>query len=577
LLDEIPLTPHGKPNRAALVALTENARLTGMGGEPVNEVEDVLAGIWAEAFNLEMVGRDDDFFDLGGDSLLAAVVSARINDSLGVTVDMESFNTHSTVAGMGSFVQDSLEKMLALGTGKPATIPKWESLTGPLSYLEERLWAMFKDPKIQQAYNMGAYHEIKGALNVLLFRECINTVLQRHEVFSTAYTQTDAGAQRTIREFCPVEIPLHDLSDDPDAEAAIQATRHALVAVPFDFEHGPLVRMELFKLGPENYRLVRIHSHLISDGWSWKVFFKDLAECYAAAMERREPSLKPLRLQYSDFAAWQRTFMARDGGQFQKQLAWWKDQLSGGAQPVALPFRRDTPISDATPEDGNLTWGIPARTSLALDRLGRVERATYYMTRLAGFAATIGSLTGQTDFVIGSYATNRDRVELQDIFGFFANLVTLRFNYDRTMTFRSWLGRVRTLVTEVHGRADLPYEVLCQELRQGGVEPPEVRVIFSISGRLPPMSVAGLQIMPVKGRSHRMPWGMSLLFHRWTESQDCNCNFDANLYESEGMRALLETYKTMLALVAEFPDVPMHQLHERAHADKGANLNLQKA
>jgi hypothetical protein len=250
---------------------------------------------------------------------------------------------------------------------------------------------------------------------------------------------------------------------------------------PVDLERGPVLRATLVRMAAADHRLLLTYHHVASDAWSQDVLVRDLGACYEAFARGEPPRLPELTVQYADFAVWQRHQLRPDGELYQAQLTYWRRRLAGGPVAIECPFKNPSGVPGTpSPHDGQARFRIPPEVSRKLQALGRREGATLFMTRLAAFAALLGHATGQSDFVLGSYATNRGRPELQQVVGFFSNLVLLRLDLTGDPTFVELLRRVRTATVEAASHGDIPFDVLYRALRCQACRPPEVKVIFQV-------------------------------------------------------------------------------------------------
>ncbi|HSJ04894.1 MAG TPA: condensation domain-containing protein, partial [Verrucomicrobium sp.] len=355
-LPAFPLTAHGKVDKAALREMATAHPATGMGGAPATETEELLAGIWQDVFGIDALGRDDDFFNLGGDSLLAAVIAAKIHHFLRIQIDLHDFISHPILAQMSARVD-----LIASGTVERADVPPLIPLqlgnAGPLSFVEERTWNICQLNPSSVGYNVAVTHRLQGNLDLEAFTHALTKIIEKHELLRTNYIATPAGPIRLIHQQLDLDMDYYDASTEIDPLAATKAVVHAMSQEPFDLESDRLLRFALVKTAPEEHLFLRVNHHIISDGWSWKLFFEDLAQVYSSVRNGLPAELAPLTLQYADFAAWQRSIMAIDGQIYVEQLNWWREQLQGSPHPVALPFRRETPLTDLSVENGVLPWG----------------------------------------------------------------------------------------------------------------------------------------------------------------------------------------------------------------------------
>jgi acyl carrier protein len=559
VLDALPLLPNGKVDLRTLAAAGTAGEEHPRDPSP-SETEELLKEIWCAALELDDVGRDADFFELGGDSLAAAVVAAELYFAFGIEIELRSLVEHSSVASMARLV-DELQSGAAHGDDLALERQSGDD-PSPLSFAQERTWRFARTPEGVASYVMTRASWIHGPLDVAAFRAAVEGVFARHEMMRTTFEERDGRPVQVVHPPGPVEIPLIDVTSasDPEEEARRLLARES--EIPFDLRRGPLLRLRLVRLGKDEYQLIQVHHHLVTDGWSWSVFFDEVGLLYEAQRSGRpSPLLDELPVQYGDFAVWERRRLDRDSERYRQEVDAWRRAFQDLPPPLQLPFTRPAPKDDASPSEGVIFWGLAPELSEDLEALARESRATYYMLRLGIFGAQLALETGQHDIVLGSYVTNRRRLELQQMFGYFANLTTLRLGFAPDLTAREWIRRVRTLVTETGARAEIPYEQLAEELRDAGTPVPEIRAIFSTVGSGPPLRFDGLEITPAGGVYPAMPWGFSIGMDRFREADLCGAVFDARIYDPEGVRRFLEGYKRLAAELVARPDVPLSELN----------------
>jgi amino acid adenylation domain-containing protein len=556
-LEAFPLTPHGKVDRKRLAAHEPALPSSGPVETTVGETEAVLAGIWSRAMDLESVGRGDDFFDLGGDSLTAAVIAAGVHAAFAVDLDLGAFSRDRTVARMAEAV-DAL-RSTADGDDRPPLTRAPRSEPPPLSFAQEQTWRTCQTPGASSAFTIAAAVQLSGPLDVAALRSSVDAVFRRHEMLRTTFEKRDGRPVQIVRPAAPVDVPLLDRSDAPDPAAAATQLLRQEARIPFDLERGPLVRLHLVRLGRDEHRLQRVHHHIVSDAWAWRVFFEELGALYESRVSGSRAPLPPdAPLQYGDFSAWERRSHRAGGHHLRDEVDWWRRALEGESAPTQLPFARPAPRDDVTVSDGLIWWGLPAPVSEALDRVGRDAGATQYMVRLAIFAAQLALDTGAGDVVLGTYMTNRRRAALQAVFGMFSNLVTLRLRFDRDTTFREWLGWVRGAVVDTSAHAETPYDLLVQELHRSGVVPPEVRVVFGAMDLPPRQRFGDLELSPLRRVVFQhMPWGFSFAFNRFDEAEGCRVDFDARIHDPAAVQSFIVRYQRLAGAVAASPDLPL--------------------
>ncbi len=563
-VDSFPMTSRGKVDRDQLARMTPPPAPTGDADASVNDASDteaVLAAIWSRALDVEHVGPHDDFFELGGASLTAAVISAGVHAAFGVELDLGAVVDNPTVARMAAAVE-----ALRSGDGdadRPPLARASRAAPLPMSFAQERTWRTSQTPEASAGYTDATRIRIRGSLDVALLRRSVDHIASRHEMLRTTFTERDGQPIQRVHSPEPVDLPLVDLSVTPDAEAQSAELLAQMARVPFDLGRGPLLRLQLVRTAPHEHHLLWVDHHIISDAWSWRVFFDELRALYEA-FERGEPAPLPdeVPFQYADFAAWERSWLHRSTTHYKAEVAWWREALEDAPAPPLFPFTRATPCPEAAPSDGVLFWGLAPEVSRGLERLGREAASTYYMVRLAVLAAHLAMETGGYDVVLGTYATGRPLPETQAMFGFFSNVVTLRLRLAPDLTFRQVLARARACVIDTSPHTDFPYELLCEQLRGDGIVPPEIRLIFNPTD-LPPLRVSELELTRLRRRYEAMPWGFTLGLDRRREASECGVAFDARIHDPAGVRGFLDRFQALAAEVCAHPDRPLDAA--RAH------------
>ncbi len=553
---DFPLTPHGKIDRARLLAQHPPA-VAHEAAEPLRgDTEALVAAIWARTFGLPAVGRHDDFFVLGGDSLAAAVVGARIYDALGVELGLTAFSSHPTLAALSAAVDVLRAASTPAG---PPLVRAARDRPLPLSFTQERIWTYSQPPGEVAAYLDTKRFVIRGALDRAALRGAIAAVQQRHELLRTAFVMVDGRPAQIARDLPDADLPFIDVVGSPDPVALAEALFAEEARKIHDLARPPLMRFALARLGADEHLLFRVKHHLLGDGQSSEIHMRELARAYAA-LRRAEalPAPDPSRLQYADYAAWQRQVMQPATPAYRAVVDWWRARLDGLWPAFTPRFRRPQQVAGLDPALGDIERALDRETSSRLDDLARDSGTTTYMIGLAAFSAVLAAETGGPRVVIGSYISGRNRTALQDMLGDFTSLVPLGLDCPLDAPFRAWLAAVRGSVTETVARAALPYEQLAAAL--AGTRIPEIGVIFAARYRPTIERFADLEFLPREDRSITMGWGLTV---RCTESeaeQVYKAHFDAGLYDPSGVGAMLERLLRFLAAAARAPDETLRAL-----------------
>ncbi len=459
-LPELPLSVSGKVDRKALPAPDWTAAAGWVA--PRTPVEELLAGFWKELLGCERVGARDDFFELGGHSLLATRLMARVRTALGVELPVRSVFEAPTVEALAAAIERA-----GGGAGAGAAIPRLPRRPGedvfPLSFAQERIWFLEQLEPGSAFYNIPSASLLTGPLHITALRQVIAELVRRHESLRTTFGDVQGRPFQTVSATASAEVPHIDLSGLPrslrDAELRRRASDES--RRPFDLTHGPLFRVPLFRLGPEEHVLVPTMHHIISDGWSMTVLIRETAALYTALSTGRTPSLPELPVQYADYAVWQRGYL--QGEELETRLAWWRERLTG-VPGLQLPTDRPRPPVETFRGRQQLV-ALSAALTRRLHELSTREGVTLFMTLLAVFQTLLLRITGQTDLPVGSPIANRYRSEVEEVIGFFANTIVLRTDLSGNPSFRELLGRVREVTLGAYAREDLPFEKLVEEIQ----------------------------------------------------------------------------------------------------------------
>ena len=340
VLDSLPLTPSGKLDRKALPA-PEYAADADRYVAPRTPVEEVLAGIWAEVLRLERVSAEENFFELGGHSLLATQLTSRIRAVFSVELPLRTLFEGPTVAELAGRVEELCRAELAV---LPPVVPVERTGALPLSFAQERLWFLDRLEPGSTAYNIPVAWRLGGALDRAALERVLGEIVRRHESLRTVFAERDGAPVQMVMPFGGFVLPVEDLSalGEADLEAAVRRRAGEEARRAFDLTAGPLFRAALLRLGAEDYVLLLSMHHVVSDGWSMGIFFRELSALYAAYREGGESPLPDLAVQYADYAVWQREHLT--GEVLERQLAYWKERLGGcrgcWSCPPTIPARR---------------------------------------------------------------------------------------------------------------------------------------------------------------------------------------------------------------------------------------------
>ncbi|HWU88469.1 MAG TPA: amino acid adenylation domain-containing protein, partial [Kofleriaceae bacterium] len=462
-LDALPLTGNGKVDVAALPA---PAPLVGAAGDgaraPRTEVEQIVAGIWSEVLGTPAPALDDDFFALGGHSLTATQVVARLRELFGIELGLAALFDAPTVARLAATVEAA--RRAVLGAPLPALRASARPARIPLSFAQQRLWFLDQMDPGSVAFTIPGVVRFTGALDAGALMRSFDELVARHEVLRTTFAAGEDGPYQVVAPPSPTEpratrplVAHADLShlagDAQEAALGELAAREA--ARPFDLARGPLLRATLVTLRPDAHALVIAMHHIVSDGWSMGILIRELAALYGALSRGELPALPALPLQYADYAVWQHRWL--DDARRTEQTRYWTEQLAGAPATLMLPYDRPRPaVQSYRGAHGRYLIPAPLRDQLqaASVRLG----VTPFMLVLAGFEVLLYRYSGQTDLVIGTDVANRSHADTEALLGFFVNQLVVRCDLSGDPSFAELVAQVRRTTLDAYAHGDVPFE-----------------------------------------------------------------------------------------------------------------------
>lgn len=469
----LPKTSSGKVQRAACAirhadgSLDSYAQFPGQQGQASevaleSDLQQRIAAIWCEQLQLAHVAGDDHFFLLGGNSITATQVVARLRESLGLELNLRLLFEAPTLAAFAAAVAQ-LQQDGGVAQGAMHALSRQEDL--PQSLAQNRLWITWQLDPHSSAYTIpGALH-LRGELDEDSLRHSFQQLIQRHEALRTRFYERDGQAFQRVEATADFELPVIDLSDLPNAvrEARAQQVREDQARSPFDLETGPLLRVTLVRLGDEEHQLLVTLHHIIADGWSLNILIDEFSRLYAAAAQGQSLELPPLALQYADYGSWQRQWLAE--GEGQRQLTYWTAQL--GDEHPALNLATDHPRAAQHRHSASRhRQRLDARLSAAIRQTAQAHDSTSFMLLLATFQTLLYRYSGQRDIRIGVPNANRPRHETQGLIGFFINTLVLRAELDGRLPFNQLLAATRETTLAAQAHQDLPFEQLLEAFPQ---------------------------------------------------------------------------------------------------------------
>ncbi|WP_439951727.1 amino acid adenylation domain-containing protein [Nocardia harenae] len=571
VLPEFPLNTSGKLDRKALPVPEFRSR--GFRA-PATPIEEIVAGVFAEVLGMERVGADDDFFALGGNSLLATQVVARIGAALDATVPVRAIFEAGSVAALAA----RAEQHAGSGARPPlVAVERPDEL--PLSLAQQRMWFLNQYDPGSAVYNIPIAVRLTGALDVPALEQAVADLIGRHEVLRTVYPRTDAGP---VQRVVSVREAFDGLAAELVAVDDLLPCVQAVLTDGFDVTAEVPVRVELFRIvGTDEHVLVVVAHHIAADGWSVGPLTRDLMVAYTARAAGETPAWAPLPVQYADYTLWQRRVLgAEDDAEsvLAAQAAFWRSALAGLPDELALPADRHRP-GTASFAGARETFTIDPELHRALRALAAEHNVTLFMLVHAALAVLLARLSGGDDIAVGTPIAGRGEPELDDLVGMFVNSLVLRTGIEPAEPFTELLGRVREVDLAAFAHADIPFERLVELLDpvRSQARHPLFQVVLSLAN-LPAteFELPGLRIAGVESDTAIAKFDLQWTLNEVTDSHGEPAGiagmleYATDLFDPETAAGFAERFVRVLAAVAADPAVPVgavQVLAPREHAE----------
>jgi amino acid adenylation domain-containing protein len=559
----VPRTSSGKVQRGRCreMYLAHELRIVhDSSAQPVELVDappDLVAQVaqlMAQVLGAQTVMPDDDFFWLGGHSLLATQLVSRVRAAFAIEVSLGDVFDATTPRRLAA----RIAKLPAIAI-RPQIQRVDRAGRLPMTFSQQRMWLLHQlDPR-GTAYNVAGAVQISGPLDLQVLSRAFAQVEATHEILRTRYPTTQGEADVRVVEANHTTIETVDLSAETDAPVRALERATELARTPFDIATEPLVRVRLFRVGPDNHVLAVCIHHLVTDAWSMGILVRDLLACYDALVAGQPLDLPVPAIGYIDYAGWQREFMT--GAYLQSQADYWREQLRG-AEAIELPS--DRPRAQLRSSAGDFEpLALSDELMGAIESLAHAHCATPFMVMLAAFDVLLYRWTGRTDLVVGVPVANRNWQESEAVMGTLVNTLALRTRFAEDTSFVSLLRDVRQRALEAYANQDLPFEKLITELpveRKPGVSP-LVSVMFDyqntpLSGR----GAGGVRLRPLILSRGSAQFDLSLLILDTELGRIAGIEYSTDLFPASTIRRMLGHYLTLLEAALQNPETAVDRL-----------------
>ena len=527
---------------------------------PHSRVEKILTSLWSNILELETIGVQDNFFALGGSSLLAAQISYEIHQTFQIGISLKHLFEYPTIEQLAGYVTEptALTQNPALQPIRPV------QQQGPylLSFAQQRVWFLDQLEPGNPTYNITRTLRLQGTLDLNSLERALNVIITRHGSLRTTFTAVEGKACQAIAETRTIHLSVIDLRHWAAAQQLEEANRlrRAEFQCPFNLSSDLMVRATVIRLSANVHWLLLVTHHIASDGWSMEILIQELSRFYEAFCASKASPFAPLPIQYVDFAQWQHQWL--QGKILDTQLTYWKQQLAGAPPFLELPTDRLRPAMQSY-RAGNESFQLNQELTQHLKTLGLKSGTTLFMTLLATFSVLLARYSNQDDIVVGSPIANRNRSEIEPLIGFFANTLVLRIDLSGNPTFQDLLSRVRQVALEAYTHQDVPFEKLVQELHPERTltHNPLFQVLFALRNfprqdrQLPNLTLSEVDDPPETAKVD-----LDLFFVEETEGLNGVFVYNADLFEAATIKRMIGHFQTLVGAIVTHPNCPLTEL-----------------
>ncbi len=536
-LDRLPLNVSGKVDMAALRAVGPQPA-----AEPHSQngsAQATVAGVWAEVFESELPEPDRDFIEAGGHSLLAMRLTSALRHRLGRQVSVEDIWLGRTVAGL-------TERVAAAPALVRDVVPSGSSPA--LSAAQRRMWFVEQLSPGTPEHNITMTEHLTGSLDVPVLRAALRDVAERQDALRWRFPHADGVPRVVVDPPADVALPVLDLADRPLSELL-----DAEAGTPFDLSEGPLWRAKLVRLGPTEHVLMITVHHIVFDGWSWHLLYREISRCYRDRLAGR-PAAAPLPATFADYVAWLNRLCENE----RDALDWWSERLGGTPQVLDLPRDRPRPTMQGF-RGAQADARIDRDTAARLHRVSLAAGGTPFVTLLAAFGELLSRLSGQSDLIVGTPLADRRHVAFEPVIGFCLQILPLRIRTDPAASFLEQVRRCGTELAAALAHPDIPLERIVDSLatQRDLSRNPLIQVMFNMYNFTEPrLTLPGVTAEPLSPGLPGSLYDLTLYVSEHDDEFSLRAVYNPDLFDADRIVALLAGYRQLLDELLAHPDRP---------------------
>ncbi|MCJ8271638.1 MAG: condensation domain-containing protein, partial [Psychrosphaera sp.] len=558
VLDRLPLTPNGKLDRKALPLPSGEDRQTAFYVAPSNNIERQLCDIWQQLLNLEQVGIQDNFFALGGHSILATRVISQVRQSMGVELSLVTLFERPTISALSEEIGRD-EQVLIMPDITPVTRDKDQLL----SYAQQRLWFIEQLEGPSAQYNMPFALRLDGELDVAALQQSFHTIVQRHEVLRTRLVLELGETSQVLQD--NFELPLNvtdfsGLDEDQQQQSVNKAASDDSTKV-FDLGTDILLRVQLLKLAQQSHVMLFNMHHIASDGWSTGIIINEFISLYTAYRQGEANPLAPLKIQYADFSHWQRQWLS--GDVLTSQLDYWTQQLADIPTVHSLPLDKVRPAQQSF-NGKALEQAVDADLTTQINRLCQQQGVTLFMLLQTAFSVLLSRYSNESDIVMGSPIAGRLHQDIEPLVGFFVNTLVLRTKLEDQVPFSRLLQQNKRMILAAYNNQSVSFEMLVEALKpqRSLSHSPLFQVMIVLqNNEMQALSLPGLELTPLEQQKHTVKYDLQLSVSEIADgSLSLSWLYNDDLFVDDTITRMADNFAVLLNDIVQQPQQTIERL-----------------
>ncbi|KXJ38924.1 non-ribosomal peptide synthetase [Bacillus spizizenii] len=553
-LEQLPLTSNGKINRKALPAPEVSLEQIAEYVPPGNEVESKLAALWQEVLGIHRVGIKHNFFDLGGNSIRATALAARIHKELDVNLSVKDIFKFPTIEQLANMAL-RMEKI------RYVSIPSAQEMSYyPVSSAQKRMYLLSHAEGGELTYNMTGAMSVEGAIDLDRLTAAFQKLIERHEVLRTSFELYEGEPAQRIHPSVEFTIEQIQAREEEVEDRVLDFIKS------FDLTKPPLMRVGLIELTPEKHVLLVDMHHIISDGVSMNILMKDLNQFY----EGNEPD--PLPIQYKDYAVWQQTETQRQN--IKKQEAYWLNHFHDEIPVLDMPTDYERPAI-RNYEGESFEFLIPTELKQRLSQMEEATGTTLYMILMAAYMILLSKYSGQEDIVVGTPVAGRSHMDIESVVGMFVNTLVIRNHPAGRKTFEDYLNEVKENMLHAYQNQDYPLEELIQHvhLPKDSSRNPLFDTMFVLQNLdQAELNLDSLRFTPYKLHHTVAKFDLTLSIQTNQDKHHGLFEYSKKLFKKSRIEALSKDYLHILSAISQQPSIQIEHIELNGSTAEDDNM-----